>query len=127
MARQRIQQLILASFAAVALIGIASGASATCQRVHELLAQGFSVAEVADGLGAPVAAVQACLQRLSFAAPMNRATTAAGPPPLGAAGPPPLGAAGPPPLGAAGPPPLGAAGPAPLGAGGRASSSLQMR
>ena len=103
MARQRIQQLILASFAAVALIGIASGASATCQRVHELLAQGFSVAEVADGLGAPVAAVQACLQRLSFAAPMNRATTTTGPPPLSTAG------------------------PAPLGAGGRASSSLQMR
>lgn len=125
MALQRLQQLILTALAGAALIGTASAASATCRQVHELLAQGFSVAEVAAGLGAPVGAVQACVQRVSFAAPANRFTTAAGPAPLGAAGPPPLGAAGPPPLGAAGPPPLGAAGPAPLGAGGRATSKMR--
>jgi hypothetical protein len=127
MVRQRLQQLLLAGFAAVALIGTASTARATCRQVHELLAQGFSVGEVAAGLGAPVAAVQACLQRVTFAAPAPRVSNAAGPPPLGAAGPPPLGAAGPPPLGAAGPPPLGAPGPAPLRAGGSGSTTLKVR
>jgi len=119
MVRQRVQQLILAGFAAVVLIATASGASATCRQVHELIAQGFSIGDVANGLGVPVGAVQACLQPVAFAAP-NRVPNAAGPPPLGAAGPAPLGAAGPAPLGAAGPAPLGAAGPAPLGAPGPA-------
>lgn len=119
MLRQRLQQLILAGFAVAVLIGAAPRANATCRQVRELVAQGFSIGEIAAGLGAPVGAVQACLQPVAFAGHPNRVVggatdgavfSAPGPPPLGAAGPPPLGAAGPPPLGAPGPAPFGAAG-----------------
>lgn len=109
--------------AAAFAIGISSPAAATCNQVAELLSQGLSVGQVADVLGAPVGAVQACLAPQSV--PANRrhkligpsSNSAAGPAPFGAAGPPPLGAAGPAPLGAAGPAPLGAAGPPPFNAG----------
>jgi hypothetical protein len=108
---------------AALVIGISSPAAATCNQVAELLSQGLSIGQVADVLGAPVGAVQACLAPHSIPAnPRHRlvgpsSNSAAGPAPFGAAGPAPLGAAGPAPLGAAGPPPLGAAGPAPFNAG----------
>jgi len=109
--------------AAALMIGISSPAAATCNQVAELLSQGLSIGQVADVLGAPVGAVQACLEpqfvprnpRHRMVGPSSN--SAAGPAPLGAAGPAPLGAAGPPPLGAAGPAPLGAAGPPPFNAG----------
>jgi hypothetical protein len=111
---------------AALVIATSSPAAASCNQVGELLSQGLSIAQVADVLGAPVGAVQACLQPRPGQAAGGRVVgraapapiSAAGPPPLGAAGPPPLGAAGPPPLGAAGPPPLGAAGPPPLNSSG---------
>jgi len=101
-------------------------AASSCAQVQDLVSQGLSLGQVAAALGAPVGAVQACLQPRSVPAPPGRVPVgpagpapfgAAGPAPWGAAGPAPLGAAGPPPLGAPGPPPLGAAGPAPLGSG----------
>jgi len=98
---------------ALMVVALSSPAAATCTQVRQLLSQGMSVGEVAATLGAPIAAVQTCLQPRSTLIPANRVMNPAGPPPLGAAGPPPLGAAGPAPLGAAGPAPRGAAGPAP--------------
>ncbi len=125
MARAIAGRVVGVAIGAVLAMGTVSPAGANCAQVNELLAQGFSIDQVANGLGAPVGAVQACLQRGSIPgasrAPrmdMGQSFDAAGPPPLGAAGPPPLGAAGPPSLGAAGPPPRGAAGPPPLGAAG---------
>jgi len=117
---------VVAIGAALAM-GTASPAGANCAQVNQLLAQGFSIGQVANALGAPVdAVVQACLRPVSIPGGTNRTARmdmgqsfdAAGPPPFGAAGPPPFGAAGPPPLGAAGPPPFGAAGPPPRGAAG---------
>jgi len=97
------------------MIAVSSPASATCTQVRALLSQGWSVGDVAAELGAPVAAVQTCLQPRVINAPVAR-QPAAGPPPLGAAGPAPHGAPGPAPRGAAGPAPHGAPGPAPHGA-----------
>ena len=118
MARTIAGQVVGVAIGVALAMGTASSAAANCSQVTQLLAQGFSIGQVANALGAPVGAVQACLQPVSISGGRNRAARmdmgqsfdAAGPPPLGAAGPPPLGAAGPPPLGAAGPPPIGHAG-----------------
>src|SRR5262245_2329465 len=120
MVDRRMRQL--AWIGAAVVIGAAAPATATCHQVHQLLSQGLTIEEVANALGASVAAVQTCVHPgtgvVRSAPHSNPAGVAAvgpaGPPPIGAAGPPPLGAAGPPPIGAAGPPPLGAAGPAPI-------------
>jgi hypothetical protein len=116
--------------AAALVIAAATPAAASCDQVRQLFAQGHSLADIAAEFGAPLGAVQACVQPRGASAPSNRingvgvpSSSAAGPAPLGAAGPAPLGAAGPAPLGAAGPAPLGAAGPAPLGAAGPAPSN----
>lgn len=107
--------------AGAAMMIAASAADASCSQVGELLSQGWSIAQVADALGAPIGAVQACLQpRPANVRPSQRMVGPAGPPSISPAGPAPLGAPGPAPLGAAGPAPLGAAGPAPLGAAGPA-------
>lgn len=110
------------------LMAVAAPSQATngCGTVRELGAQGYSAAEIANALNAPLSAVQGCFVPAA-AVPSQRApagrvvSNAAGPAPLGAAGPAPFGAAGPAPLGAAGPAPIGAAGPAPFGAAGGTS------
>jgi hypothetical protein len=107
----------------VALLAIPAALDAACSQVLGLLAQGFTVLDVAEGTGLTPAVIEVCARRqgrkLKDGRTLNRRSlSAVGPAPLGAAGPAPLGAAGPAPRGAAGPPPLGAAGPPPLGAAG---------
>jgi hypothetical protein len=112
------------ALATAIVAGAASPAAATCEQVGQLLARGLSITQVAVALGAPIGAVQACLQPLFTGSAAGPAPLgAAGPAPFGAAGPAPFGAAGPAPLGAGGPAPLGAAGPAPLGAAGPAPAA----
>jgi hypothetical protein len=112
------------ALAAAIVAGAASSAAATCEQVDQLLARGLSITQVAVALGAPIGAVQACLQPLSTGSAAGPAPFgAAGPAPFGAAGPAPFHAAGAAPFGAGGPAPLGAAGPAPLGAAGPAPAA----
>ncbi len=109
--------VIVIGFGLAALLRTAPTVSAAdCGVVDSLLAQGFSVVEVARQTGIPSSTVAACqrAQRNSIRIPSgNRRFGPAGPPPVGAAGPAPLNPAGPPPVGAAGPPPLNPAGPPP--------------
>ncbi len=100
--------------ASLAIIDVTPAAADGCAQARQLFRQGARPDQIASALGAPLGAVQACLQT-RVAPPGQVPGGAAGPAPLGAAGPPPRGAAGPAPLGAAGPAPLGAAGPPPVG------------
>jgi hypothetical protein len=114
---KRLSHLTTAWVLGTMIVAAAPASAATCAEAKQLLSQGFSLAEVAGTIGAPVGFVQTCMQpRMTGVQGGNSLRNAAGPPPFGAAGPAPLGAAGPAPLGAAGPAPHGAAGPAPLGA-----------
>jgi hypothetical protein len=96
-----------AAAAAVLVLLQAPAAMATnCDTVIRLLSQGYSDAQIAEGLGVSAATVDACARRRTGAFRLNPA----GPPPVNAAGPPPINPAGPAPRNPAGPPPLNPAG-----------------
>jgi len=92
----------------LALVAARDAYAVDCNAVNNLLAQGFSMEDVAQSGGIPLAAVDACRRMRP-----NLGFNPAGPPPVNAAGPPPVNAAGPAPRNPAGPPPFNAAGPAP--------------
>lgn len=100
------------------VLGTGSAHAFDCNTVISLLNQGYSMGQVAEAGGIPLATVDGCWRHRQTGFAMNPA----GPPPLNAAGPPPVNAAGrgpanpagAPPLNPAGPPPRNPAGPGPV-------------
>ena len=102
---------------AAALLCTHTAHAVDCNAVNSLLAQGFSMEDIAARGGISLATVDACRRQRP-----GTLFNPAGPPPVNAAGPPPVNAAGPapqqpwgaPPVNAAGPPPRNPAGPPPM-------------